>query len=103
MPNQAYPWPRRNGRPGSGGRAIEARPGLGIEEGKLERIDGDAVGRTAGACLLEQTRIFAADVGGEEFELNLPVGMSFGEFPPEGKVQGRLADSVDPGHRRQSM
>ena len=53
------------------------------EESQLERVDPDAVGGAAGARLLEQPGVLAADVLAEEFELELPVGMGLGELLPD--------------------
>ena len=43
------------------------------EERELERVDGHAVGRAAGAGLLQQAGVLGADVLAEELELHLPV------------------------------
>ncbi len=50
----------------------------------------DAVGRAAGARLLEQTGVLGADILAEVFELDLPVGMRLGPFLP-----GRAVDRPD--------
>ena len=45
------------------------------EERELEGVDRGAVRRAAGARLLEHAGVLAADVRGEVFEVDLPVGM----------------------------
>ena len=59
------------------------------EERELERVDGHAVGRAAGAGLLQQARVLGADVLAEELELHLPVGMRLGPLLPGRGVERR--------------
>ncbi len=57
------------------------------EERELERVDRHAVGRAAGAGLLQQARVLGADVLAEELEVDLPVGMRLGPLLPGGGIQ----------------
>src|SRR5581483_5008835 len=47
------------------------------EQAELVGIDRHTVRRAAGAGLLEEARMLAADVGRKELEFHLPVGMFF--------------------------
>src|SRR6185503_5054745 len=60
------------------------------EEAKLERVNGHAVRRATGACLLQQASMLAADVGGEKLEVDLPVGMLLGPGLPHFRERGLL-------------
>ena len=53
------------------------------EERELEGVDGGAIGRAAGARLLEHAGMLAADVRREVLELDLPVGMLLRELGEE--------------------
>ena len=61
------------------------------EERELEGVDRGAVGRAAGARLLEHAGMLAADVGREILDVDLPVGVGLRELGEELLEALRLA------------